>query len=151
MLDMILWAPDKATLKTWAASHPTANPLMDEDGNAREGVRYCWWGGDGGKILKTQGTYDAEGNELTPPEFFAGVAVLLKVYLDADKLADQNIDGTLEQWERSKVAQWIKDNGSSGTVQGVSYWEVDGVRMFRPDDVLAVTPIPHTWVDGCAY
>ena len=151
MIDLILWAPDKPTLKAWAQTHPANFPLMDEDGNAREGVAYCWWGGDGGKIVKALGTYDEEGNELTPVEFFPGVAVLLKIHLAADKLADQNEDGTLEQWERSKAAKWIKDNGTPGTAQGITYYDVDGVRLFKPADVLSLTPVPHTWVGGCAY
>jgi hypothetical protein len=37
----------------------------------------------------------------------------------------------------------------------VSYYEVDGVRLFKPADVLALlaaNDLPgHTWVDGNAY
>jgi len=160
-LDIILWAPSKAALATWAQTHPANEPLMTADG-PREGVSYCWWAGDG--QFKTQnGTYDQDGNEITPPVFASGVVALMKLhsaFFEADKLADQTYDENgvpqLEQWQRSNAAAWIKNNGTPGTTpQGVNYYEVDGVRLFRPDDVLAfleANNIPgHTWVDGCEY
>lgn len=154
MIDIILWAPNKAALKTWAQTHPANNPLLDEEGNTREGISYSWWGGEG-KIIKTVGTYDADGNELTPTVYFPGVAVLLKVDLISDKLADQTHDENgvpqLEQWERSKVVQWIKNNGTPGTTQGIRYYDVDGIRLFKPEDVMSVTPVPHGWVQGNSF
>lgn len=159
-LDIILWAPDKATLATWAATHPAANPLW-VDGGPREGVSYCWWAGSG--QFKTQnGTYDQDGNELTPPVFATGVVALLRLH---SSFFENDIEGTgdrydqngdaLEQWQYSKAAKWIKDNGTPGTMGSVNYYEVDGVRLFKPADVEAFLSsnniAGHTWVGGNSY
>jgi hypothetical protein len=157
-LDIILWAPSKAALATWAQTHPANEPLMTADG-PREGVSYCWWAGDG--QFKTQnGTYDQDGNEITPPTFAPGVVALLRLhtsFFDNDKLAERTDDqgNAREQWEYSRAAQWIKNNGTPGTMGTVNYYEVDGVRLFRPLDVeafLAANDLPgHVWVDGNSY
>ncbi len=159
-LDIILWAPSKAALATWAQTHPAADPLMTADG-PREGVSYCWWAGSG-QFMTQNGTYDQDGNEITPPTFAQGVVALLKLhtaFFANDKLTDQTYDenGTpqLEQWQRSKAAQWIKTNGTPGNMGTVNYYEVDGVRLFRPADVeafLSANDLPgHIWVGGNAY
>lgn len=157
-LDIILWAPNKAALATWAQTHPAQAPLMTADG-PREGVSYCWWAGDG-KFKTANGTYDAEGNELTPPTFAPGVVALLRLhtsFFQSDKLAERtDAEGNArEQWEYSKAAQWVKNNGTPGSMGSVNYYEVDGVRLFRPSDVeafLAANNIAgHVWVDGNSY
>lgn len=157
-LDIILWAPSKSALATWAQTHPAANPLMTADG-PREGVSYCWWAGDG-KFKTGNGTYDQDGNELTPPTFAPGVVALLRLhtsFFNSDKLAERTDDqgNPREQWEYSRAAQWVKNNGTPGTMGSVTYYDVDGVRLFRPRDVeafLSANNLPgHVWVDGNSY
>lgn len=155
-LDIILWAPSKAALATWAQTHPAANPLMTADG-PREGVSYCWWH-ESGKF-RTGGT-DEE------PTFAPGVVALLKLhtsFFESDKEGDgqrfdTDQDGNpvrREQWQYSKVAKWVRNNGTPGSMGSVTYYEVDGVRLFRPADVeafLAANNLPgHVWVDGNSY
>ena len=41
-----------------------------------------------------------------------------------------------EQWARSKIARWVRNNGTAGTVEQIPYYEVDGVRLFRPADAM---------------
>jgi hypothetical protein len=168
-LDIILWAPSKSALATWAKTHPAANPLLQDDGEGntvpRDGISYCWWAGSG-QFMTAKGTYDAEGVELTPPTFAPGVVVLMKLhttFFESDKEGDGqrydiDQDGNTvprEQWQYSKVAKWVKNNGVPGTMGTVNYYEVDGIRLFKPSDVetfLAANDLPgHGWVDGNSY
>jgi hypothetical protein len=167
-IDLILWAPDKATLATFAKSNPPANPLMQDvdDGEGgtitvtRDGVSYCWWAGSG-KMLTQLGTYDSEGNELTPPQYLTGVVALLRIHSDFFNQTRLNPDpedpDAAEQWARSTVAKYIKDNGTPGTVAGgtIPYYELGGIRIFRPTDVeqfLSNNNLPgHIWVGGNSY
>ena len=143
-IDLILYSPTgKADFGTFARNNPPNDPLLDSEGNTREGVRYCWWAGSG-KFMTKKGTYDQDGNELTAPEFLPGHVILLRIdtqFWPEDKIAEQNEDGTLEQWARSKVVRYIKNNGTLGTMAGIPYYELDGVRIFRPQDV-------QTWLDA---
>lgn len=159
MIDLILYAPTgKATFATFARNHPPANPLLDADGNTREGVSYCWWAGSG-KFMTNAGTGgDPEAPGYVAPTFAPGHVALLRIhsaFFEATKLADQNEDGTLEQYQRSAVVKYIRDNGTPGTMAGINYYELDGVRIFRPQDVeayLASNNIPgHRWVSGNRY
>lgn len=160
MIDLILYAPTgKAAFATFARNHPPANPLLDAEGNLREGVSYCWWAGDG-QFKTANGEYDAEGNEITPPTYAPGAVALLRIhssFFEQTKIQDQNEEGTLEQWERSLVVNYIKNNGTFGTMAGgtIPYYELDGVRIMRPQDVenfLSANNIPgHIWVGGNSY
>jgi len=163
-IDLILYAPaGKSAFATFARNHPPANPLLDADGNTREGVSYCWWAGSG-KFMTQAGTYDENGDEITPPTFAPGHVALLRIhssFFDATRLADQTYDEEgnpeLEQHQRSAVVKYIRDNGSFGTMAGgtIPYYELDGVRILRPQDVeayLASNNIPgHIWVGGNRY
>ena len=164
MLDIILYAPTgKAALVQFAKNHPPANPLLDAEGNVREGVDYCWWAGSG-NFMTAKGTYDGEGNEITPPTFAPGAVALLRIsgdFFQNTKLADQTYDENgvpqLEQWQRSNIVQYIKDNGVLGSMQGgtIPYYEIDSVRLLRPSDVeefMSANGIPgHIWVGGNSY
>lgn len=160
-IDLILWAPNKAALATWAKTHPANDPLLDDEGNVREGVSYAWWW-DSGKLMTAKGTYDSEGNELTPPTFAPGVVMLLKLhtsFFERDKEGDgsrfDSEGNRKDQWEYSKVVKWVKNNGTPGTMGGITYYQVDGIRLFRPQDVeqfLADNDLPgFCWVDGNSY
>jgi hypothetical protein len=152
MIDLILWCNTKAGFVTFAKAHPPANPLMDADGNVREGVRWCWWGGDG-QMMKTKAVYDGM-TLVTPATYVPGFVMLMSIYRDDDKMAE-----TGEQFVKSKVAKYIKDNGVFGRTSAangnIPYYELSGVRIFRPQDVetwLAANGLPgHTWVGGNQY
>ena len=167
-LDIILYAPGgKADMIAWAKVNPPANPLLDEDdeGNmvTRPGVSFCWWAGSG-QFKTANGTYDGEGNEITPPTFAPGAVGLLRIHTIllenthiTDQTYDENGNPQLEQWERNQVAKWIKDNGTPGTMAGgtVPYYEVGTVRLLRPQDAeafMAANNIAgHVWVGGNSY
>lgn len=158
MIDLILWATDRATLRTFAQNNNLL--VQDDEGNwkPRDGLEWDWWGGTG-KLMRTQGTYDAEGNELTAPTYIPGEVLLLRIHGDffnTDRLEPDEADpDKAEQWARSKVARFIKNNGTPGTVQGVNYYELDGVRIFRAADVqakLVEWGVPgHEWLGGNSY
>ena len=164
MMDFVLYAPGgKSALATFAQNHPPANPLMDAEGNTREGVSYCWWAGSG-NFMTAKGTYDQDGNEITPPTFAPGAVALMRIHTsfwESTKLADQTYDENgnpqLEQWQRNSVVKYIKDNGTPGTMAGgtIPYYELDGVRILRATDVDAfcdANGIPkHIWVGGNSY
>lgn len=168
MIDLILHCPTgTAALLAWAKTHPPANPLIFEqdDGEGgtininRTGFEYCLWAGSG-QFMTVKGTYDGEGNEITPPTFLPGTVALCRIY--SEFFEDQYIDPAgaadpenPEQWEKNKVAKYIKDNGTLDSVGTIPYYEVDGVRIFRPTDVeafLAANNIPgHIWLGGNSY
>lgn len=163
-LDIILWAPSKAALAAWAASNPPANPLW-QDGEAREGVGYTWWAGSG-QFMTAPGVYDGDGIEITPPTFAPGVVALLRLH---SSFFSGDVEGDGSRWdysdpanpvakdqsEYSKAAKWIKNNGTPGTMAGINYWEVGGVRLLKPADVEAfceANNVPgHIWVGGNTY
>jgi hypothetical protein len=141
MIDLILWCNTKAGFVTFAKAHPVGNPLMDAAGNERPGVRWCWWGGDRGKMQSPTGE-------------IPGFVMLMTIYRDDDVLVASG-----EQWVKSRVAKYIKDNGTPGTTSAangsIPYYELSGVRIFRPADVeawLLANDLPgHTWVGGNQY
>lgn len=145
VIDLILWANTKAELVAWAKANPPSAPLLDANNKPVKGVRYCWWAGDG-KLMTSLGP------PATYLNGFIGLLRLHTTYFDADK-----IDAQGEQWARSNVVKHIKDNGTPGTVAGgaISYYELGGVRIFRPADVqawLTANNLPgHEWVGGNSY
>jgi|SRR5210317_1994384 len=165
MMDIILYAPNgKADLVAFAKNHPPANPLLDAEGNVREGVDYCWWAGSG-KFMTDPGTGgDPEEPGYVAPTYAPGDVALLRIFgsfFENTKLADQTYDENgvpqLDQDQRSAVVQYIKNNGTPGTMAGgtIPYYEIDNVRLLRPTDVeafLAANNIPgHIWVGGNSY
>lgn len=162
MIDLILWANTKAKFANFARTNPPANPLQqqDDEGNwvDRRGFTWVWWA-ESGKLMTARGTYDQDGNEVTPPTYLPGFVALVRIHGDffnqnilTPDEADPEKD---EQWARNKVAQYIKNNGTPGTMGGIPYYEVDGVRMFRPQDVtayLSANNLPgHEWLGGNSF
>lgn len=162
MIDLVLWAASKADMLTWGKTNPPANPLVEEqdDGEggtinvARPGLEFGWWAGSG-DFMTAAGTYDGEGIELTPPTFASGVVALLRVHSDFwenDRLEVVPADPEdVKEWERSKIAQHLRDNGTPGTMAGsIPYYELNGVRIIRRTDVntfLAANTLPgHTFL-----
>lgn len=175
-IDIVVHAADKAALATWAETHPAGNPLRIEVGAVydtdpesptfgdklqdgemqnRSGFTYCWWAGSG-KMMRTPGVYDSEGNEVTAPTFVNGVVALLRIHGDLffeDKLdPDENDPDAAEQFARSKIVRYVKNNGTPIEVQGINGFLLDGVRMFRPQDVQAKVAewnvSGHQWLGG---
>jgi hypothetical protein len=157
MIDLVLYAANKAALATFAKTHPVGNPLMDDEGNTREGVSYCWWAGNG-KLMTKKGTYDGQ-TQLTAPTFLSGVVAIMRIhsqrFFDNKLIPDEADPDKDEQHAKSKIVRYIKNNGTQGTMGGITYFELDGVRIFRPVDVeafLASKDLPgHTWVGGNQY
>jgi hypothetical protein len=162
-IDLILYAPaGKSAFATFARNNPPNNPLLDDEGNTRPGISYCWWSGSG-KFMTDPGTGgDPEDPGYVEPTYAPGHVALLRIhseFFDNTKLADQTYDEEgnpqLEQHQRSAVAKYIKDNGTPGTMAGIPYYELDGVRILRPQDVEAycqANGIPgHRWASGNRY
>jgi hypothetical protein len=171
MMDLILHANNKATIRTFAQNNPPANPLLvqvdDGEGGTewvtRDGLEWSWWA-DGGKVMTAKGTYDQDGNEITPPTFLGGVVALLRIHSDfflSDRIIPDEADPDKEeQWTRSKVVKHVKDNGTgpsnfdlAGT--NVPYYELDGVKITKPDkldEALVAAGLPrHEFMGGNTY
>jgi hypothetical protein len=57
-------------------------------------------------------------------------------FFDWDQLNETPADpDDVKEWERSRIAQYVRNNGTPGTMGGIPYYEVDGVRLFRRKDV----------------
>jgi hypothetical protein len=143
-IDLVLYAANKAAIRDFAI----ARNILDADGNVRDGIDYCWWAGSG-KLMTQAGTYDSEGTELTPPNFLPGVVMLMNI----NRSDDQIDEGQSEQWHKSKLARYIRNNAdSTGTMGGITYYQKNGVRLFRAQDVfawLAANNLPsHEWLGG---
>ena len=171
MIDLILHCPaGTAALLTWAKTNPPANPLIFEqdDGEGgtvnvnRTGFEYCLWAGSG-DFMTAKAVLDVDGETvITPASFLPGTVALVRIY--SSFFEDQYIDPAgaadpenPEQWEKNKVAKYIKDNGTLNTIgsPAIPYYELDGVRIFRPQDVnafLASNSLPgHEWLGGNSY
>lgn len=160
MIDIILWAPDRPTLRQFVINRG----LLVDDGEGgfkrRDGFVDSWWAGTG-NFMTAKGVYDNDGNEITPPTFSPGQVALLRVYgsyFSDDVIVPDDADPDKEeQWARSKIAQAIKNNGTPGSIQGgeITYYEWDGVRIFRAADVmtwLVANDLPgHEFMGGNRY
>lgn len=158
IMDIIVRASSKSALVTWA--NDLNLRIDDGDGGKRNhpGIRWTWWSGDG-KLMTAKGTYDRDGSEITPPTYASGVVAIIRITGDfsfggeADQLTPDDTDPDKdEQWARSRVARFIKNNGTQDTSDGISYWELNGVRLYEPADVaafLVTNDVPgHTWQGG---
>jgi hypothetical protein len=163
MIDFVLHSPSGAGhLKTWASSYPPANPLLFKFETAsetiyvpRRGFSYVLWRSNG-KFMTQAGSYDGE-TEMSPPQYLPGVVALTRIHADffnSTKIASFD-PSSAEQWQRNTVAKYIKDNGTLGNVQSIPYYEYDGVRVFRPQDVLNFIQtnslVRHEWLGGNAF
>lgn len=138
MIDLIIQGT-KTNIRT-LLQHPMLadNPYID----------FCWWAGTG-KFPTSNFTLDANGNVATEPTYAPNFVGLLRVRTPADDIASP-VD--MEQWSRSRIAKYIKDNGTQGTTLGIPYYELNGVRMMKADSVmswLAANNLSgHTWAGG---
>ena len=154
MIDLVIYAPTKGDLRTFAVARGLLEDVEGELQKAKD-FDYCWWAGSG-QFIVSKGTYDPEGAEITPPTFAPGVVALLRIYTTGDTI-DPGATENPEQWHRSQVAKWVKDNGTLGSFFGgaVPYYDVAGVRLMRPSDVntwLSSEGLPgHEWAGGNTY
>jgi hypothetical protein len=68
-----------------------------------------------------------------------GYCALLRLHFtveEEDRVDDDEVDVEEGPWKRSKVARYIKRNGTPGTISGLNYYTVDGVRLFKYQDVV---------------
>jgi hypothetical protein len=155
MIDLVLWANDKATFHTFAITNNMMVSGGDGGYTTREGFEYSWWAGSG-KLMTAKGTYDGEGAEITPPTFLPGFVALCRIHSsffgDDVLVPDEANPDAAEQWAHSKFSRYVKNNGAPGTDSGVSYYELDGVRLFRYADLqakIAEWDVPgHEWLGG---
>jgi len=154
MIDLVIYAPTKGDLRTFAVARGLLEDVEGELQKAKD-FDYCWWAGSG-QFMTAKGTYDNEGLQITPPTFAAGVVALLHIGTTGDAIDPGDTENP-EQWHRSQVAKYVKDNGIPGSFFGgaVTYYEMDSVRLMRPSDVqawLTSEGLPgHEWAGGNAY
>tara|TARA_R110000823_G_scaffold123406_1_gene249418 strand:- start:27 stop:503 length:477 start_codon:yes stop_codon:yes gene_type:complete len=158
MIDLVIYAPTKDDLRSFAVARGLLETVVEEEVTSYVKAKdfdYCWWAGSG-QFIVSKGTYDTEGAEVTPPTFAPGVVALLRVGATGDEI-DPGATENPEQWHRSQVAKWVKDNGTPGSFFGgaIPYYDVAGVRLMRPSDVkawLSSEGLPgHEWAGGSTY
>lgn len=135
MIDLILYAADKATLRDFGIAHG----LLTAGGDPVQFVDYSWWAGTG-KFM----------TDSNPVTYLPGVVALLHI-----GTAEDGLEEGQNQWNRSQIAKYVQNNGTPGTMGGLDYYEIDGVRMFNDGDVdnwLAARGLPrHEWCGGNSY
>ena len=155
MIDLIFWAQTKAQFETFAKGK--GYMITDEEGVTLT-IRYvnlAWWAGSG-KLMKVKGTYDADGVELTPPQFEPGFFVYLRMsgpVHDADHL--EATEETPKSWHKSRLAADTYGNGEQGTaiLDGqVSAYQSGAVRIVDADELqayIAANNLPgYEWLGG---
>lgn len=145
MIDLILQGT-KANI----AALLQARGLITADNEPVPGCELAWWGGDG-KFMTAAPVLDAQGNVTTPATYMTGFVVVCRLH--SSLFTNDRIDGAQgEQWARSKVAKWIKGNGTLGQIGGIPCYTVNSVRLFRATDVqgwLDARGLPgHEWFGG---
>lgn len=121
----------------------------------RTGITISWWAGSG-RMMRSKGTYDAEGTETTPATFVDGVVGLFRLhgafYL-GDKLETDVEQAT--QAMRSKVAAYLAEHGTPGDVEGIACNTIAGVSILDPESLrkkLAEWGAPgHEFAGGNTY
>jgi hypothetical protein len=139
MIDLILQATDRQTLVAFGRANNLLRQV-DDEWELRPGVSFSWWAGSG-KMMRSPGEYDEEGNQTIAPTFVPGLIALVRIGGEAgaeDALNDTPEDESdVKEWERSKIARYIRRNGVQGEVAGLTYFEIDDVRIFRRKDISA--------------
>jgi hypothetical protein len=104
-----------------------------------------------GRFIRKQGNFAVFSGEATvgeelgiyvpDPAYVTGEIALIRIGGKAgveDALNDTPVDpDDVKEWERSKIARYIRNNGTPGTSAEMPYYEIDGVRIFRRKDVNA--------------
>ena len=175
MIDLVLHAPDLETLAAFARNRGLQvlkGRIVDEDpdsptfGDAleagewvnRRGFEYTPWAGSG-KFMRTKGTYDNEGVELTPPQYVEGLVYHIRLHgaVADEDVADEDETETDPQAKKSKIVRWARRNGTLGSIGGgaLNYAEVDGVKILLPAEVNAWIDsrglAGHEWLGGNSY
>lgn len=129
MIDLVMYG-SRANLRALLKSRGLIEVNAGEVTKLR-GFDYCEWAGSG-KFMTSPGV------DSIPPTFLPQTVILARITTAEDEI-DAPADGEL--WNRSKVARYIKNNGTPGLMGTITYYELDGVRLFRAADVFA-------WLDG---
>lgn len=151
MIDLAFQAATQAALMARLAALNLVTGSIDMSGAtiypASPGFDYCWWAGSG-KLITAAAVIDGQGSVTTPPTFLAGFVLLARITSAADTING----GDEEQWSRSKVAKYFKDNGTVTTIGGLPCVTLSGVQMIEPEDLfawLSTNNLPaHEWAGG---
>jgi len=157
-IDLILRANTKADMLRWALAHPLSEDYVEtpavidpEDGvtvitpevigrRLRKGLEWSWWNGTG-KLQTAKGTVEEDGTQITAPKYAKGFVLLLRIHSEAFRQdkgeLDEGEEDTGDQLQRSKIARWVRRNGTKSTVAGINQWTIDGVKLYRSEDVYA--------------
>lgn len=150
MIDLILRAGTQQAILDFLV----ARNLLDADGNPAEGFQYCWWAGSGKVMSKAAvpNPADPMGPPTTPATFLPGFVMLVRIHGQRAKSDKIDNPADNEQHSRSRIAQWIKNNGTPGKTGTINWYDVGGVRLYRYQDVadwLAANGLPgHEWAGG---
>lgn len=122
--------------------------LTDAANTPITGFEACWWAGEG-KFMTVKPVYSGQ-TLVTPAVYLAGFVLLARIH--GQRFVSDKIAATGEQWVRSAIAKWIKDNGVLGSLGGIGCYTAANVRLFRAADVIAwcaTNNIPsHEWAGG---
>lgn len=117
--------------------------LPDEEHGTVDGNALCYPEGiavsEIGAIVKVPGTYDEEGNELTPPEIVPGYHVNMRAYGAVAELLTAGLPQTGSLFERTHILalldglEWVAEPTAEGVPAG--YVGPNGIRIIDPASV----------------
>lgn len=128
--------------------------IVDGEFVLSKGITLGPWAGSGDFPTKAA-TSDDEGNQLTAPVYAAGFVAIIRVRDDFRIKITKTIDGeqvevsqgdklktdpeadNREQHTRSRIARYLKNNGTKGKSGGINFRKLDGVKFYRYEDVKA--------------
>lgn len=160
MIDLFLWSANAQTLVAFARANglqvrvgdvidndpdsPTfGQVIVQGEWQTRDGLEWAWWAGSR-QFMVSPPVLDVLG-VVTTPATYNGVAAHMRIhagFFAQDRLIPDEVDpDRAEAWARSKVARFIKNNGTPGQRAGVQYYELDGVQLSRVSDI-------QEWCEG---
>lgn len=149
-IDLVLWANTKSDLSDLGRSQVLFTEYEHRGKTIRQlkdGLEWTWWGSDG-TILRVEGEWDADGNEIVAPVALPGFFIILRVhgeFFEAEKYTDTvdedgdpiDVADRDKVWGKLRFIRKLKKQATPGQVAGVNYYEVGNIRIFHYPDVLA--------------
>jgi hypothetical protein len=140
-IDLLVHATTQAQILTALKARGLAQDITDPITSVVTTVpvdNFVWWQ-ESGKVMTAAAVLDGNGNVTAPATYLPGFVLLIRINDPNDVVANP-VDG--EQTSRSKIAQFIKNNGTPGTLNitgcaPINYYSIGQFKIARFADMKA--------------